>query len=134
MLLFGVADVSYYLSLRVLIGWPHSLSDWDLIFVAPVPWVGPVWAPLLVSAAMIAAVGIFFYCEASSRPMKPRTGHWAAVWLGGLIIILAFWWDFRNMMTNGVPEEFNWTLLLFGLFIGLLGFIHSLVTTRKAGE
>jgi hypothetical protein len=131
-LAFGAWDVSYYLWLKAIVGWPHSLSDWDLVFSAPVPWVAPVWAPLLVAATVIATAGVFFWCEAVGRPMSPRKVHWAAVLVGALLILAAFWWDCRHTLNNGVPEWFNWPLLLAGLSIGLTRFIHALLASSGA--
>src|SRR3990170_1050100 len=42
---FGSWDIVYYVGLRLLIGWPSSLESWDVLFLVPAPWVGPVWAP-----------------------------------------------------------------------------------------
>ena len=58
MISFGVWDIFYYVFLRLLIGWPESLMTWDLLFLLPVPWVGPVIAPVLVSLSMIVAGGV----------------------------------------------------------------------------
>ena len=44
MITFGVWDVSFYAFLRVLLHWPQSLLTWDLLFLIPVPWAGPVGA------------------------------------------------------------------------------------------
>ena len=48
-IVFGAWDLSFYATLRVLTGWPASLMTWDLLFLIPVPWVGPVLAPSIVS-------------------------------------------------------------------------------------
>jgi hypothetical protein len=127
-LAFGLWDLSYYLWLKVPIGWPHSLLDWDLLFLVPLPWVGPVLAPPVVATAMAAAGGAFFWREAAGRPMRPRPLHWAAVLAGGLTIGAAFCWDFRNILADGPPNPFNWPLLVLGLAAGLTGFVHALVT------
>lgn len=50
---FGVWDILYYGFLKVLCGWPHSLLDWDILFLLPLPWWGPVLAPMLISVLMI---------------------------------------------------------------------------------
>jgi hypothetical protein len=130
MLAFGVWDIFYYLWLRALMGWPRSLLDWDLIFAAPLPWVGPVWAPLLVAVVMVATAGVFFWREAVGRPMRPRLGHWVTVLSGAVVIMTSFWWDARHLMANGLPVWFNWPLLHLGLGIGLAGFCHA--TTRTS--
>jgi hypothetical protein len=125
MLTFGVWDLAYYMWLKVLLGWPHSLSDWDLIFSIPLPWVGPVWAALLVAVAMTVTAAVFFRREAIGQPIEPRWIHWTAVLIGALFIMVAFWWDARSQLAGGIPAWFNWPLLLVGLLIGLAGFVHA---------
>ena len=51
--IFGAWDIVYYAGLSIVVGWPPSLVAWDVLFLVPVPWVGPVWAPLVVSAALV---------------------------------------------------------------------------------
>ena len=126
LLAFGVWDLCYYLWLRVLIGWPRSLWDWDLLFLPPVPWVGPVLAPLAVAAVMVVTAGLFFRREALGRPLRPRPGHWAVVLAGGLTVMAAFWWDYRNILAGGAPNPFNWPVFALGLTIALAGFVHAL--------
>ena len=46
---FGVWDIFFYVFLKLMIHWPESLSTWDILFLIPLPWVGPVWAPVLVA-------------------------------------------------------------------------------------
>ncbi len=53
---WGVWDLAYYAWLRVLVGFPGSLGDWDLLFLIPLPWWAPVWAPVL-AAILLAAFG-----------------------------------------------------------------------------
>ena len=50
---FGVWDIFYYGFLKVMCGWPHSLLDWDILFLLPLPWWGPVLAPMLIASLMI---------------------------------------------------------------------------------
>src|ERR1044071_8299763 len=50
---FGVWDIFYYVFLKVMCGWPHSLLDWDILFLLPLPWWGPVLAPVLIALLMI---------------------------------------------------------------------------------
>ena len=53
LLAFGVWDIAYYLWLVPLTAWPNSLADWDILFLIPLPWWGPVLAPVMIAALMI---------------------------------------------------------------------------------
>ncbi len=53
---FAIWDVAYYATLFATIRWPSSLTDIDVLFLIPVPWISPVWFPLLVSTLCFAAV------------------------------------------------------------------------------
>jgi hypothetical protein len=53
---FAIWDIVYYVSLWATVRWPLSLRDQDVLFLIPVPWLSPVWFPLLVSALALAAV------------------------------------------------------------------------------
>src|SRR4051812_35804258 len=46
---FGVWDLVYYAVLKLALNWPLSWFEWDILFLIPVPWVGPVLAPCIVS-------------------------------------------------------------------------------------
>ena len=55
MIAFGIWDIFYYIWLYVMVRWPESLMTWDLLFYVPLPWVGPVIAPVLIALAMMMA-------------------------------------------------------------------------------
>ena len=50
---FAIWDILYYIFLYLIIGWPASFNDWDVLFLLPVMWSGPVWAPVSLSLLMI---------------------------------------------------------------------------------
>ncbi|MFQ5948641.1 MAG: hypothetical protein ACE5KX_07265 [Acidimicrobiia bacterium] len=54
---WGLWDLAYYAWLKVFISWPTSMGEWDLLFLIPLPWWGPVWAPLLGAALMLVVGG-----------------------------------------------------------------------------
>ena len=116
MIAFGIWDIFYYVFLKVLINWPASLWTWDFLFSLPVPWVGPVIAPVIVALFMIAV----------GRPIPFRWFHWAAVWAGGVGIVVAFCWDWRNAVASRMPMTFNWPLLIAGEAISLTGFVGAM--------
>src|ERR1700694_2926951 len=118
---FGLWDISFYAFLKLLVQWPESLSTWDILFLIPLPWVGPVWAPILVSLMMIAC-GLI---SLSLGGVRGRPLHWFCILTGAVVIVLAFVWDFRNTMAGGMPNWFNWPMLLAGEAIGLTGFVAA---------
>ena len=54
LLAFGVWDIFYYVWLWVLLRWPSSLGDRDLLFLIPSEWWAPVWQPVLASCVLVA--------------------------------------------------------------------------------
>src|SRR6478609_656709 len=50
---FAVWDIFYYLWLKVFINWPSSVLEWDILFLIPITWLGPVLAPVICSVTMI---------------------------------------------------------------------------------
>lgn len=124
---FGVWDITFYLSLKLLLNWPASLLTWDILFLLPVPWVGPVIAPIVVSASMILCAGYALCRSEHGSPVVLNAVHWFGVLTGGLLVIVAFIWDFRNTSAGGLPERFNWLLFTLGELIGVGSFLAATV-------
>ena len=118
---FGVWDISFYAFLKLMIHWPESLRTWDILFLIPLPWVGPVWAPVLVALTMIVC-GVI---SLRAGGVRGRLPHWAGVLAGAAVIVVAFVWDFRNTSAGGIPNPFNWPLFLVGEAIGLTAFLAA---------
>jgi hypothetical protein len=121
-IVFGIWDIVFYAVLKLVLDWPASLFTWDILFLIPVTWVGPVIAPVLVSVAMIAGGIWCLQREASGRPL--RIGHWniAGVVSGALVIIVSFSLDFRNIMSGGMPHPFHRGIFGLGLGIGVVSY------------
>jgi hypothetical protein len=118
---FGLWDIFFYVFLRLMIHWPQSLFTWDILFLIPLPWVGPVIAPVIVASSMVICGLISL--RLGGLPARPR--EWMAMIIGGLIVILSFVWDFRNTMAGGLPNPFNWPLFLAGELIALMAFLSA---------
>ena len=140
---FGVWDIFYYIWLKVLLGWPSSLASRDLLFLIPVPWVGPVWAPCLVSLGLIVLAVVLLYGR-SERPIGLVDGWaWLLLCAGGLLIIVSFTLDsllnvgsgldlmdaagsseWQMALENGrdyVPITFPWPWFVAGCLVALSG-------------
>ena len=70
---FTVWDLTYYLFLRVIDGWPTSLLDRDVFFLIPVTWVGPV-ATAVVASAVVLVVASWVYVTDGRRRVVRATG------------------------------------------------------------
>jgi hypothetical protein len=123
---FGVWDIAYYAGLKAMIGFPASLLTWDILFLIPVPWLGPVLAPVLVALTMIVAGGVVLARTARGRPLRTTPWHWCAVIAGGVIIVVSFTKDYGRTMAGEMPERFSWLLFGAGLLLAILAFVHAL--------
>jgi hypothetical protein len=123
---FGVWDIAFYGFLKLMIQWPESLRTWDILFLIPLPWVGPVWAPALVASTMIVC-GIL---SLRWGGLRIPTLSWLGIVAGAMVIIAAFVWDFRNINAGGAPNTFNWPLFVLGELIGVAAFTAA---ARKQG-
>jgi hypothetical protein len=126
LVVFGVWDVFFYVFLKVLLDWPASFMTWDLLFLLPVPWVGPVLAPLLVALSMIGVGAAALWRQAIGQPLRLCWLHWLVLVVGGLIVVTAFCWDYRNTLAGGEPNPFNWPLFALGEGMALASFLHAL--------
>jgi hypothetical protein len=125
MLLFGVWDVVYYAALKVLIGWPESLATWDVLFLLPSPWVGPVWAPIFIAISMVVA-GIFILRRVErGDKLKVDYKFWAFEILMGIIIISSFLIPGQVVIKTALPDSYPWYLLLAGYLPGLGLFLYQ---------
>ena len=55
---FALWDIAYYAGLWATVRWPASLTDLDVLFLIPVPWLAQVWFPLLVSGLTVLAIAL----------------------------------------------------------------------------
>jgi hypothetical protein len=87
LLAFASWDVFYYLWLYVATGWPAGVADWDILFLIPLPWVGPVWSVLLICAGMLAFSALFLRAH-EDAPLSPGLSGWA-VGVAGIAVVIA---------------------------------------------
>ena len=116
---FGIWDIGYYVFLWVFSGWPSSVATWDILFLLPAPWAGPVWAPIAVSAALI---GFGLVCAARLRAgesLRFGRSHMGVLLLGGAIIIASFLLNAGLVLEGGIPSDFAWPIFLAGMAIGV---------------
>lgn len=129
---FGTWDITFYLFLKVLLDWPASIFTWDILFLLPVPWVGPVLAPVLVSAAMIAAGVWHLRGQAQGQAIRIGKAQWSGIMAGATIIIVAFAMDYRSIMAGSAPRSFHWGVFMMGLGAGIVSYVDAARGRRQA--
>lgn len=134
MLMFGIWDLFYYTWLYIFLGWPESLLTWDILFLIPLPWIGPVLAPVIVSISLIGSALIIIINEEKGYAFQTSIWHWLGITAAGLLIIISFTMDYRIVIDGDLPEKFNWLLFGVGEIAGVLIFLHTLWITGKKGK
>jgi hypothetical protein len=138
LLSFAVWDIFYYLWLKAFIGWPSSLLEWDILFLIPFTWLGPVLAPVVCSITMILLAIVIL------RSSKPLTiGLWSLLMAGSTVILYTFLKDYGSIIiSNGffheyslimqnkdflaiastyIPQSYSWSYFVLGEILILAG-------------
>src|SRR5919201_2396961 len=128
--LFGVWDIWYYIWLKVFVDWPASLLTWDVLFLIPVPWVGPVLAPVTVALSMIGMALVLMHLEQRGPVLPAGKKVWLAQIAASLIVIVSFTMDVvPRLPDNGAllaqwtPASYRWWMLLVGQALAIGTFI-----------
>ena len=124
---FGIWDIFYYVWLKVMVNWPENLMTWDILFLLPLPWVGPVITPVLIALAMFIAGSLIIFYDETGIAIKTRWFDWVIEFLCGLLLIVAFCWDWKNIMQvqdgtghSGIPNPFAWWLYMPSLLASVI--------------
>ncbi|OFY82753.1 MAG: hypothetical protein A3F72_19995 [Bacteroidetes bacterium RIFCSPLOWO2_12_FULL_35_15] len=147
---FAIWDIFYYVFLKVLLNWPGSLFDWDILFLIPVPWVGPVIAPCITSLTMIVLTMIIVYYQEKETPFHIAFFEWVLFIFGSITSVVSFMWDYIIYLSQAgkdkavwtlssntemfdevkhyIPQHFNWWL--FGIGEGMILFAIFLMVRR----
>ena len=134
MIIFAVWDIFYYIFLKAIIGWPATIMDWDVLFLIPIAWAGPVAAPIVVSAAMIFFAGIILYCDFKDRPVKVTGWDAAGFGIAGLIIVISFCIAGKYMTHPEYYDHFSWALFGVGMIGAIPIFAKCLYKKKTPGE
>jgi len=136
---FAVWDIFYYVALKLFLDWPQSLLTWDILFLIPVPWLGPVLSPVLCSTGMIFYALIILYFEENGIKVKLNFRELVLTVTGIILILATYVWDYASMIIRGgfirnftglmndekflklsseyVPVFYNWYLFVAGVLL-----------------
>ncbi|RPH31947.1 MAG: hypothetical protein EHM93_11445 [Bacteroidales bacterium] len=140
---FAVWDIFYYIFLKVILDWPPSIVTWDILFLIPTTWVGPVIAPVIVSVAMIASAILISKSTSNNIQTKINLTEWLLLIVGSIILVIGFTYDYIRFMLEYfsfaeiftpskiqalmakallyVPQSFPWLIFIAGMGLILFG-------------
>ncbi len=150
---FGVWDIFYYVALKMLIGWPPSLLTWDLLFLIPVSWLGPVLAPVLNSVTMIIMALLLVGREENGFCVKVRLNDWILIFGGALVILYTYLIDYARLIfesgvlankesreaeeqlvaliTSYTPDNYKWPVFIVGEILIVAAIVNIYIRSIK---
>jgi hypothetical protein len=127
---FGVWDLAYYGWLWVFLRWPPSLLTWDILFLIPVPWIGPVLAPVLVSVLLVTAALLLMRKRARGEPVFFPALLRIVALAGAALVLASFTLDFQSVLRQMEPPPFRWGLFGAGVALAVAALVPAV--RRKA--
>lgn len=139
---FAMWDIFYYAGLKLFLGWPPSLFTWDILFLIPVAWEGPVLAPLICSLTMVLFAVSVMYFEGHGVTVSFMRTELSLMLTGAILIFIIFVWDYSRLLIrygfpagpspdensavvrevlSFVPSYFHWEIFIIGEIAVLLG-------------
>jgi len=150
---FAIWDIFYYVALKLLLNWPNSFLTWDILFLIPIPWLGPVLAPIICSLGMIILTIFVLGFDSKEKELHLTKNEWTTIILGTVIIFITFIWDYINLIISGgflpkffslmnnkkfletslnyIPTKFNWVFFFLGCLIILFSMLVALRRIKK---
>ena len=131
---FGVWDILYYIWLKVLLNWPHSWLDWDILFLIPIPWTGPWLAPVIVSLGFIAASVVILKYPHKFPDKILSKGEWTLQIAAAAFILLTFFWESGKVLQNGIPAYYPWWIFVIAFLTGIGVFLRRYLKSMKSKQ
>ena len=129
---FGSWDILYYVFLRIISGWPASLFDWDILFLLPLPWWGPVLAPVCIASLMIVWGTLVTQWQDRIPATRFTRASWGVSWAGILLALGVFMADSIRALPGELdtvrqvlPTAFNWPLFGAALLLMATPLVHT---------
>jgi hypothetical protein len=131
-ILFGVWDIFYYVFLKALLDWPATLLTWDILFLIPLPWAGPVWAPILVSFGLILFSTAILYLNDHRVYLRFTLSTMLLLIAAACIIVVSFLIPGIPVAEGKMPGDFPSLLFWSGFLLGGAGYGYAITSRKKS--
>ena len=101
-------EYCYYAWLRVLIDWPATLLDWDVLFLIPLRWWGPVLSPVLIAILICVCAVLAVLRTERGEQLEITPRRVGVVALGALLALYVFMSDAIHALLSG-RSDWNMT-------------------------
>ena len=135
--IFAVWDIFYYVWLKVfsaclkaIPNWPQSIMDWDILFLIPMAWAGPVVAPVLVSITLLAFAMIILYRDCCGRPIKASRIEWLGFIAAAVVVVVSFCIPGPHIAEPDYQSHFYWSVFGAGLIGAIALFVKCLLKPK----
>lgn len=151
---FAIWDIFYYIFLKLSLNWPISFLTWDILFLIPWPWVGPVITPILYSILFIIIALLIINFQDKGKEVKIFLREWILI-IAGVILTLYTWLvdygriiigegfakDFFTLANNPIfyniissynPDNYNWAIYYIGILLVISGISLFYARIRKS--
>jgi hypothetical protein len=129
--LFGIWDIVFYVGLWTFLRWPTSLLTWDVLFLIPVAWLGPVLYPVLVSLLLIGGFLVHEGLVRRGRVLRVTTAEWIVACAGALTVVISFCWNWRAVPHGEIPESFPVGIFVAGVIAGVAPFARAFLRAAR---
>ena len=123
---FGAWDIVYYVGLWLTVDWPPALDTWDILFLVPMTWVGPVWAPIAVSAALIGFGLAAAWMLRAGRSVDIGLPGMLVALAGGGLVIFSFLLDADRVLDGDTSSWSAWAQFWLGMALAAAAALMAL--------
>jgi len=128
---FGTWDIFYYIWLKLTLGWPSTIFDWDILFLTPLPWIGPVIAPVSIAILLVIFGILIVYSSWKGYEFKPPLFSYVLALIGAGSILYSFMRDTDASLRQQLPQPYQYHLLFVGGFLLIMAFLISYLKRIK---
>ncbi|MGD2095782.1 MAG: hypothetical protein PVH77_12315 [Phycisphaerales bacterium] len=128
--IFAIWDIFYYVWLKVLLDWPASIMDWDVLFLIPMTWASAVLYPVLISITMLVFAAIILYRDAIGRPVIVTRFDWLTFFIAAIIVVVSFCTPGPHVTKPDYKSHFYWPLFAIGNISAIAVFLKCLLKSK----
>ncbi|GAB4378508.1 MAG: hypothetical protein Kow0042_27070 [Calditrichia bacterium] len=134
---FGIWDIFYYIWLKITIGWPVQIAEWDILFLIPWAWLGPWICPVFISLLFVGWGGAVLLSGENIRLTK---SGWLIFSGGAVLALISFLQPALSLILTGgrealsqyQPDGFWWWFFISGYLVMAYGLFKDF--RKKAGD